>query len=270
MGRRRPTRIVAVINFKGGVGKTTLATHLATAASGFRKRALLVDLDPQAQCSTVLGVGRGEGVYKVVWDKSPLRDNVIEARKGCDLLPGTTDSNAALADQIAVDPRGTGVFRLTDVLENQARGYDIVILDCPPTLGRLNSAALLAAHGLVIPAKCAYLSMESIGLLVTELREQRASRHGSRAQIMTVVPTFWAPRETTSAQAVELLKGLFKNKVSVPIPKAVAVERLAGEGLTIWQAVNGKSAGLETVLPAMKTLAEWFYLTGLPRLEQAS
>jgi chromosome partitioning protein len=249
------------------VGKTTLATHLATAAMGFRKRALLVDLDPQAQCSTVLGVERGEGVYRVVWDKALLRDSVIQARPGCDLLPGTTDSNAALADQIAMDPRGTGVFRLTDVLEQQARGYDIVILDCPPTLGRLNSAALLAAHGLVIPAKCAYLSMESIGLLTAELREQWNSRHGSRAKILTVVPTFWAPREIASADAVELLNRLFKDKVSDPIPKAVAVERLAGEGLTIWQAANSKAAGLETVLPAMRRLVEWFYLTGLPGLE---
>jgi chromosome partitioning protein len=250
------TKIVAVANHKGGVGKTTTAVTLASAARYYRKRALLVDLDPQAQCAVSLGVPRTEGLYAVAWDRQPLAGHVVEARPGCDLLPGTRDSTARFQDNMASDP--LGVWRLAEALDGQARPYDLILMDCPPTLGRLNVAALIAAHAALVPTQCNYLGLESLGQFLYELRQAKQRRGGPQTEVLAILPTFYDSRTNVSREAYQVLREDFGGLVALPIPKATAVERATEEGQTLWEACPDSAATVQYA-----RLADWLYRAGL-------
>ena len=250
------TKIIAVANHKGGVGKTTTAVNLATAAVNYRKRSLLVDLDPQAQCAVSVGVPRSPGVYAVVWQGEVLVEHAVPARPACDLLPGTSDSTARFQDEMVRDP--LGVWRLAEVLGDQAIGYDVVFLDCPPTLGRLNIAALLAADAVLIPTQCNYLGLQSLGQFLGELRKAARRVGGPGRRLLGILPTFYDQRTIASRGTHQLLREDFRALVARPIQKATAVERAAENGQTLWEACPDSPA---TVGYAM--LAEWLYTTGL-------
>jgi chromosome partitioning protein len=248
-------KVIAVANHKGGVGKTTTAVTLATAAATYSKRALLVDLDPQAQCAVSLGLPRLPGLYAVAWEGAPLDRHVLQARPGCDLLPGTRESTAAFQDAMVGDP--LGVYSVAEGL-NGATGYDIVLLDCPPTLGRLNVAALVAADAVLIPTQCNFLGLESLGQFLAELNKAKRRKGGPTAEVIGILPTFFDVRTNASKEAYEVLQSDFGDLVAQPIPEATAVERATEEGRTIWEACPGSPAA-----ERYRLLADWLYTRGI-------
>jgi chromosome partitioning protein len=244
-------KTVAIANHKGGVGKTTTAVTLAAAATHFRYRALLVDLDPQSQCSTSLGVPRSDGLYHVLRRDQSLASAVQTARPRLDLLPGDRASTARLQDELVGDPWGH--LALAEALD-RVNTYDVVILDCPPTLGRLNVAALMAADHVIVPTTCNFLGLESVGQYLTELDLARQRRGGPTCSCIAILPTFYDTRTTASRDAHDVLLSDFGNLVAQPIPRATVAERLVENGRTIWELAPRAPVGL-----AYAWLAQWFY-----------
>ena len=244
-------RVVAIAIPKGGTGKTSTAVTLASAADRYNRRALLVDLDPQAHCSPALGVDRAPGVFAVAWEQEPLAEHVIAARPGCDLLPGTPTSTAEFQDKMVSDP--WGVRLLDNALEGHAGPYDLTFLDCPPTEGRLNAAALAAAGGILIPTQCNFLGLESLAQFLVYL-DQLHSQRRIEAEVIAILPTFYDVRTKASKEAYKTLLARFGALVSEPIPRATAVERAAGAGQTLWEYCPDNAA-----TRAYESLADWLY-----------
>ena len=170
-------RIVAIANQKGGVGKTTTAINLAAALAEMGLRVLVVDIDPQGNASTGLGLDpdrRGLTSYDLILEEAPL-DEVIQSSGFADIwiCPATTDLSSADIDLVANEKRS---FLLHDALRQpaiDAFGFDIVLIDCPPSLSLLTINALVAAHAVLVPLQAEFFALEGLSQLMLTLREVR-------------------------------------------------------------------------------------------------
>lgn len=160
-------RIISIVNQKGGVGKTTTAINTAVALASHGRRVLVVDLDPQANATSGLGIDYRNvqhGVYEALAGEVRLVDAIRPSgRARVDLLPATPNLAGATVELVTVDRRE---FRLADALQEVADDYDVMIIDCPPTLGLLTVNALTAADEVLIPVQCEYYSLNGLDQLL--------------------------------------------------------------------------------------------------------
>jgi chromosome partitioning protein len=209
-----PARIIAMCNQKGGVGKTTSTINLGAALAECGRRVLLVDFDPQGALSVGLGINPHDlerTVYNLLLDRTVDVRDVLRATPmpGCDLLPANIDLSAAEVQLVSEVAREQILGRtLRPVLDE----YDVVLIDCQPSLGLLTVNALTAAHGVVIPLECEFFALRGVALLV-ETIEKVKDRLNPGLEIDGILATMYDPRTLHSREVVARVVEAFGDQV---------------------------------------------------------
>ncbi|MBR2716405.1 MAG: ParA family protein [Oscillospiraceae bacterium] len=222
-------KTVAIVNQKGGVGKTTTAVNLTAALHELGQRVLLTDFDPQANATSGMGVDKvaaSPNVYDVVIRGAPCEQAVVHTPCG-DVLPSNKALAGAGVEMIALDRRE---YRLKDALTTVAENYDFILLDCPPSLELLTLNALCAADTVLVPMQCEYYALEGLSDLMSTLRIVRRSMNPGLA-IEGVLLTMYDGRANLTLQVAAELKRFFPGLVyATPIPRNVRLSEAPSHG----------------------------------------
>ena len=234
------TVIIAVANQKGGVGKTTTVVTLAHGLALKGSPTLVVDLDPQGQCASGLGLEQEDGVFRLLVNHSPLRDVVrTTGRDGLWLLPGNKRTKTAETIMVI---EGQGVKTLGEILGTRINGgLHYVVLDTAPSAGGLQENALFVADILVVPSAMDHLSLEGVREVLTTLRALKRPS----PPILRILPTFHDEITKESAVNLERLQDAFGEAVMEPIHRAVALRECPSAGKTIFEHAPKSRAATE-------------------------
>jgi chromosome partitioning protein len=234
-------RVLAVVNQKGGVGKTTTSVNLAAALAQAGRRVLLVDLDPQGNATMGTGTdkrGLSRTVYHVLLGLGELAGvrRRVE-RGGFDLLPANRELAGAEVELVELSRRET---RLKDALDPIAHEYDFVLIDCPPSLSLLTVNALTAAQRVLIPMQCEYYALEGLSDLVATIKRVRGNLN-PQLEIAGLLRTMYDPRNTLSQQVSQQLEQHFGEKVyRTLVPRNVRLAEAPSYGVpaVLWDAAS--------------------------------
>jgi len=235
------THVLAVVNQKGGVGKTTTSVNLAAALGQAGRRVLLVDLDPQGNATMGSGVDKRtmqRTVYQVLLGLGEISGIRVRAeRGGYDLVPSNRELAGAEVELVALPGREA---RLKSALESIAGDYDFILIDCPPSLSLLTVNALTAAQRVLIPMQCEYYALEGLSDLVGTIKRVRANLN-PQLEIAGLLRTMYDPRNTLSQQVSEQLEAHFGDKVyRTLVPRNVRLAEAPSYGVpaVLWDAAS--------------------------------
>ncbi len=225
-------RVLVVSNQKGGVGKTTTAISLGAALVERGQRVLIVDLDPQANATSGLGVGKsGAGIYSVLLKEQPITDSIVHTElANLDLVPSGPDMASAEVELVPVMARE---FRLRQALRSAAGSYDTVIVDCPPSLGLLTVNGLAAGDGVLVPVQCEYYALEGLAQLIDTIDVVR-QRLNEKLEVLAIVLTMEDRRNRLSIQVAEEVRSHFPKLLAhARIPRTVRLAEAPSHGKPI-------------------------------------
>lgn len=224
--------IVTVANQKGGVGKTTSAINVGTALAATGKRVLLIDLDPQGNASTGLGIGRHDrerSTYDLLLGELSIDDAAIATRvPNLDIVPATVDLSGAEIELIEFEAR---THRLDRAIERGTPRWDVVLIDCPPSLGLLTINAMVASHALLVPLQCEFFALEGLSQLLTTVERIR-ERFNPGLSILGVVLTMYDRRNRLTDQVSDDVRAVLGRVVfDTVIPRNVRLSEAPSHGM---------------------------------------
>ena len=235
------TRIFTVANQKGGVGKTTTAVNIAAALAMGGLKVLVIDLDPQGNACTALGIDREElaGMYEVLVKDLPLSEVITKVAgfPHLECAPADVDLAGAEINMVGFVSRESRLKLALEqfLVEREAAGarLDYVIIDCPPSLGLLTVNALTAAEEVMVPIQCEYYSLEGLTLLLKTLQQVQQMLN-QRVRITTIVLTMFDSRTRLANDVANTVRQHFPNElIDIPIPRAVRVSEAPSYGQTV-------------------------------------
>jgi chromosome partitioning protein len=238
-------KILGVVNQKGGVGKTTTAINLAACLALEGLKILLVDCDPQANCSSGLGVQRDDNrhsIYEVLMGESPAEQVILPTMiEHLWLLPGSKNLTGANVELAGAENR---VLRLREALEPVLASYDLIVLDCPPALDLLTLNALSAANMLIVPMQAEYFALEGVSELISTLERVQASFNPDLT-IEGVLLTMYDDRTNLAQQVTDTLREYFRDRLyRTVIPRNVRLAEAPSHGKPV-ALYDARSRGTE-------------------------
>ncbi|HAO6188752.1 TPA: ParA family protein, partial [Listeria monocytogenes] len=245
-------KVIALANQKGGVGKTTSSVNLSSSLAFLGKKVLLVDIDPQGNASSGVGVNKGEiehCIYDVLVDDVAIQDVLQKTDlDNLNVIPATIQLAGA---EVELVPAISREIRLKKAIDSIRDDYDYVIIDCPPSLGLLTLNALTAADSVLIPVQCEYYALEGLSQLLNTIRI--VQKHlNEDLQIEGVLLTMLDARTNLGIQVIEEVKKYFQNKVfNTIIPRNVRLSEAPSHGKPILL-YDAKSKGAEVYLELAK------------------
>ena len=245
-------RIIAIANQKGGVGKTTTSVNLSACLAYLGKKVLLVDIDPQGNASSGVGVNKGEVqqcIYDVLIDDVNVKDTILETKvENLHIVPATISLAGAEIELVSTISREV---RLKRALQEVQSLYDYIVIDCPPSLGLLTINSLTAADAIIIPVQCEFYALEGLSQLLSTIRLVQKHLNKNLA-IDGVLLTMFDARTNLGIQVIEEVKKYFQDKVyKTIIPRNVRLSEAPshGEPIIIY---DPKSRGAEVYLELAK------------------
>lgn len=251
------SKIIAIFNQKGGVGKTTTVINLAAALGKLGKEVLILDIDPQGNSTSGLGIDKSNleyTIYEIMINHEDIQKSIIKTPfENLSIIPSSVELAGA---EIELTSRQKRELILKNSIEQIQEQYDYIFIDCPPSLGLLTINALVASNSVLIPIQCEYYALEGVSMLMSTIQLVKRGLN-SGIEIEGVVLSMFDGRNNLSIQVVDEVKRYFKGKVyTTLIPRNVRLAEAPSYGLPIME-YDAKSRGAEAYLDLANEFLEY-------------